>query len=584
MGSTTSPFGPSLEFFINRTDKNAIKSLNNLFTNRSNSFLSALPGTISDMSGNTLVTILPFNALQASSYSPDTIAPFLVGFDLDLNTGKLITEFDESVLVSSLATTELTLQQSRSASNVSYSLRSSTSSDSDRALLTIDLQPEDLNEIKRIALCTSVSDCFLSFSNATVTDMAGYSVLPRHSDNAAPVRTFSADAVRPRLIEFNEFNLALNTLTLSFDETVDASSLQPTQLTLQSLFEPPFVGQHTLVGGTVLTSDNTSLTFAVDARDQVAIKSSSHLCTRRFNCYLTATASLVNDMAGNDVVPVTNGAPGRIVTRFIPDTQSPRLLTYYLDFNSGRLTVRFDEAVKASSLQTSAITFQAGANDTTAMHTLTGGSSSSSDGIEVEIDLSDADISSLKSLDLGTSSDRTFLSATSNLITDMAFAANTFQPILSDSARGVTTYTADTTLPTLDSFTLDKDSDLLVLTFSEPVNVTSVEPTSFTLQSLAASASLALSGARVTTPDSRPGSAIVTLHLQPSDIITIKLNSTFGTTRNNTDLVVSAQAAIDMSNNAIASTSSSPLAATSVVPDTTVPRSSASRSTRTTVE
>lgn len=573
---TVSPFGPTIELLVNRTDKNAIKQFENLFTSRNDSFISLTAQTLVDMAGNAIVAIPTNDALQATVHDFDQTPPYLVGWDIDLDSGILSLEFDETVNVTSLQTSQIVIQDATANATISYALRAAFTNDTSRALLRISLPSLDLDEVKRLRLCVaSEINCYLSFASALVSDMVQLPVVAIPTDAAQRVRVRQPDITSPQLTEFVEFNLINNTMTLRFDETIDVAQLTITELTLQNFFEPPLLAYHQLRGGRSLSMDSTILVISISDADQAFIKANASLCVERGNCYLTATSSFIQDVSGRPVVPVVHGAPGRIVTRFIDDTQPPSLSSFDLDLEAGTVVLHFDEAVRASSLQPTAITFQLNTNDTSVFHRLTGGYTTSIDGRDITLSLSPADIQSLKSVDLGTSESRTYISFTDRLVADAAFRPNRVNAVPNDQAVNVTVYTPDTTAPVLQSFTLDQDGDWLRLTFSEPVRVSQTQATLLQLLgSMSASPySITLNGGNVTSSNaSNPGSEVITVHLTQQDLIALKLNSSLGTFTNNTYLTLASAAVTDMSAVDIGDTSASPMAASSVTLDTTAPR------------
>jgi len=89
----------------------------------------------------------------------------------------------------------------------------------------------DLNEIKRLMyLATSNATTYLQLTEYVIRDTAGNMNLPA---NATQVTRFSPDQTRPELLSF-DLNLSQDVLTLRFSETVRASTLNPTQLTIVS--------------------------------------------------------------------------------------------------------------------------------------------------------------------------------------------------------------------------------------------------------------------------------------------------------------------------------------------------------------
>ena len=93
---------------------------------------------------------------------------------------------------------------------------------------------EDLNAVKALLdLATSPANTSLSFTSNIPGDYAFNEAEPIASSNAVPVSSLIPDTTSPTWISFS---LGMNTgeLTLTYDETINASSLNPALITLQN--------------------------------------------------------------------------------------------------------------------------------------------------------------------------------------------------------------------------------------------------------------------------------------------------------------------------------------------------------------
>ena len=70
-------------------DANLLKAMSLLATSTHNTYLSFSQMLIQDLFGNPIVQIDQSSAIAVSSYTPDSVSPEVVSFDLDLDTGVL---------------------------------------------------------------------------------------------------------------------------------------------------------------------------------------------------------------------------------------------------------------------------------------------------------------------------------------------------------------------------------------------------------------------------------------------------------------------------------------------------------------
>ena len=222
------------------------------------------------------------------------------------------------------------------------------------------------------------------------------------------------------------------------------------------------------------------------------IKEVGYLATLETNTYLGVSRSVawaynldVNSVGSPlQVVPIDRDVAMQ-VTDFIPDTTDPNLITYDLDYDSGELTLFFDEPVNIKSFNQTEIVLQGveqrGSSPlfvqlSEASHVqnpvgLRMGSS------VVDIVLSNEDLGSLNSKGLGS-----YLTASSTTAIDMAHIPNDLVAIIDGSALPVRNVVPDTTGPSVVAFALDMEIGIISLNFSEPVDEDTFDPTKITLQ------------------------------------------------------------------------------------------------------
>ena len=156
---------------------------------------------------------------------------------------------------------------------------------------------------------------------------------------------------------------------------------------------------------------------------------------------------------------------------------------------------------------------------------LTSGATSSSFGFQIDIQLSPVDLDEIKRKHsvMYSSTDNSFLSATTSLLTDMV--GNPFKGIALSAALQASAFSSDTSKPVLERFDLDMDQELGVLTlyFAETADPTTLDVTGLTLQqkfNATLDAQHTLRQATVTTAEN---SANVTVILSRQDFDALKI-------------------------------------------------------------
>ena len=572
-GEVISSDGPIIIIIVTITDKNEIKARDTLAVSRNTTYIAIVSDTVTDNAGNEVRTIAGTSPLQVSEYTPDMERPSLISFDLDMDEGILLLHFNETVNVSTLLLDLLTLQDNITRDSANHTFTTSTKQEENAPTVVITISRFDLNEIKRKQFCYNRENCYLIFEDEAVYDMVDIPIDGVPNGQAIQVDVFVNDTTSPELEEFTQINLADGIVTLSFSETINASSLDFSAIILMDLFLPHLASVN-LTGGFTNDSDGDVIQFILETPDLLEVQAESHLCTHRGNCYIGFSSDLVRDMVGNPIRPVIDEFPGFIVRFFGEDIVRPELLAFAIDLNEGLLTLSFNEPVKASSFDPTGITIRGEANTSNPVlyHRLTGGTTVSSDDPVIIVQLDPYDLNVLKGSVFAKDSNSTFLAIESTTITDNAFTPNDIIPISTESAIPTSNYTADTTSPVLLEYTLDMDSDILILTFNEPINHTSVDCTNITLYNTTSStqqATLPLTDCLTEEIEDVAGILVITFELVQPDITDLKVNLDFATSDNNSYLSLTASAFVDTAGNPVTPVDLQPVSL--FIPDGTRP-------------
>ena len=597
--SGTEPISlPSTEVIvqIGRDDLNDLKRDRSIATFINNTFVSLQEEAIRDMSGNYNKPVYIEKSIRATSVFEDLVQPYLLGFVIDLDSGELILTFDETVEIDTLLVSGITLQSIRNDSDISnetdfgsgsgsgsgfnndsisisswtltpgqYPQFSSTLS-ADDPVITVLIGRDDLNEIKRlIDLATSVSNTYIVLSSDTIMDMNNIELTEIDSMDALQATRVIADTTPP-ILEGFDLDLNLGVLTLTFNETVESMSLLPTGIILQSSLSPS-LNHHALTSGSVLTDNYIIVNFNISTPDLNVIKSLPGLATGTEDTYLRLTYGAIRDMSTNEIL----STDAFKVSQYINDTTRPNLVSFDLDLDSDTLTLTFDETINSSSLLVNRLTLRQNKGSSGQYRQLRPPTSTQADifSTSINISLSRPDSNEIKRLlMLATGNDNTYLSLTALTIDDMN--GNPVNPISAINAYPVNTYTVDDTRPMIENFTLDLDSNQLILTFDETVRAKSLDPKGIIVHSMALHDEglfRRLTGGHVITDNSH----ILTLQLSNDDKNFIKLYTDIGTFTNNTYLTIEDNSVYDLSSSSNGLNGSS-IMASLIIPDRTDPR------------
>ena len=249
---------------------------------------------------------------------------------------------------------------------------------------------------------------------------------------------------------------------------------------------------------------------------------------------------------------------------------NPSVVAFDFDLNSAVLTLEFDQIIDASTLNGSAITLQstvARRPMESLMLTVDGATTDSPSGRRISIQLSDEYTNEIKRIrNLCTFPQNCYMTVTQFLVRDQLGVSN--NPINDGSAIVVRNFTADSTPPVLWFWTLDMNSGIMELYFSETVDVTMIQYDQFTLQGLPQTAVYSLTNS---VSLSEPATVII-IQLSNTDLNGIKAIPNLGATANDTFLSVGNSAVVDMNGNVMAPISSSDaLIVAFLIPDFTPP-------------
>lgn len=196
--SVSTQSGTTLSFKLLRDDANAIKKIADLATSFSDTFITLTSNFVDDMSGNSIRPEDNGAALQISNngFVPDETAPELLRFDIDMDKGKLTLSYDETVNGLSINPDEIVIRDTTNVGDAaaSFTLTGGVvgSADgepwvkvenersfphADSHIISFYFTKADLDEIKRLNMCSEANDCYLVHTEFLVYDMRANDVL-----------------------------------------------------------------------------------------------------------------------------------------------------------------------------------------------------------------------------------------------------------------------------------------------------------------------------------------------------------------------------------------------------------------------
>ena len=548
---TSSPDDSVLVIYLSyQEDLNQIKRHQNLCTSITNCIPAFTSDFVSDLAGNPVNALSPQLSQPFETFVQDTTPPLLQQFSLDMNTGVLTLFFSELVNGNTFDPSQLTLQSSHTSSAVNYTFSdvyAASSSVTISSVIALRLAASDTDGIKASTeVATSTGNTFLSLTANTIQDVSGSLVDPIPPSNAIQVVTFTVDTTQPVLVSF-WLDLNIGFLQLTFSEAVDPSTLDFTGITLQSSSTLPTT-IFTLTGGSAVAVSFTEMMVVLTTDDANALRRMQGLATLVADTYLALTSATIQDYSGNSLVPIPSSNALR-VTQFIVDTP-PEVVSFpVFDLDAGMFSISFSEPVDASSANITQFTLYNDRSSTaTASYTLTSSITSSPDDSVLVIYLSyQEDLNQIKRhQNLCTSITNCIPAFTSDFVSDLAGnPVNALSPQLSQPFE---TFVQDTTPPLLQQFSLDMNTGVLTLFFSELVNGNTFDPSQLTLQSSHTSSAVNYTFSDVYAASSSVTiSSVIALQLMPSDTDEIKASTQLATFVGNTYLSLTATTIQDVS-------------------------------------
>lgn len=459
---------------IGSSDLNAIKRIPSLAVPEVSSTFLVLSPAVLDIASNLVIEVPSSNALPVTRYTQDTTPPMLVEFDLDMFSAVLTLRFDETVNATSIDAERIQFVNM----NLQYTLTGGSSNSLFSSEVTFMLTPADHNGLKAIDdLAVIMNNTFISLLSGAILDMNSN---PNSIVRAEPVTNFVKDTEPPSLTTY-DVDMNVGSLTLSFDETVNVSSLVISDILLLDSMMGGMT--YSLNTSAVNHGPQPNVIINISDRDLNELKR-LRICLTSETCFLSFPSTLIEDMVRRSVIPLSSAVS---VTGFIEDSIGPELIDF-TEFNlaTRQITLEFSETVAVTSFNSTQITLQSFfVNEPlTVFYQLNIVTLLSADSTILTFELTESDLFAIKNMErLCALRSSCYIVISNATISDTS--GNTNQAILQQSpGRVVTRFIHDIIEPTLDSFNLDMNTGLLQLNFSEPMQAEELDPLGLVLLSM----------------------------------------------------------------------------------------------------
>lgn len=506
------------------TDYLSLLALNTIGTSTTNTFIFI--HHVKDRFQNPLAAQA---VIQASSVIPDPTPVMLQAFDYVKQASSSFTlYFNKEVTLSTFDCSDFTLIDSPVASPAnSLKLNNNlctlaTTSSTGAARIVAFTTTETISSV-----CNTVSSCYILVA-ATGHTRASVGV----NNFLAPIT--SIQALRQGAQLYNALmDMNTGTLTLIFTRSVDFSTFHPTKLGFYSAVTKKTMFLSSTIQTGLLPTSLVLATTTVDNKGLVVLNTADlnnlkALDVQPNKLFITTVESsgvgFIEDsshvsLAPSELDTVTGRNTFLFVSKITMDSVAPEIISIVTSIGENSVDILFNEPMRSSTLQLTNLVFQSNSTSTKNSYKLTGGYAISN-GNALNITLSTEDSENIKLREkLFKSIETTFLSFAFKTVAD--FAGNSVGTIQTAAAKALTRYIPDTVPPSLQSFELDMTSEILTLTFSEPVRASSITMSSLVMQNRLHSKDgtwFNVTGGGILTPDS----SVIAVQLTPSDVYSIK--------------------------------------------------------------
>ena len=472
--------------------------------------LSVANTTAEDLNNNAVIPVPIARPIPVSIFVPDSTPPQLLRFiPGSPNLTDITLHFSEYVNGSTLNEDRMNLSLITRQGEFLFSAFSggviTSNITSDHIVYSFsEADSTELMENSKLVEALSNGSLTLQIGSRFVTDLGNNAILP----NPAPLR-FSVDDTRPSLVNYT-LNLNGGLLDLTFSEPVFLSFEGRGRL--QNFADNPhefvsFVHRVSLIPASVFAR---VILHCIDD-----IKINPNLASSRLNTYLVLEEMFAEDLSRNLLSPLSSGLQAHEV---ILDRTGPSLDNFMIDINLGNITLVFSESIATPSLNAERI-YISGQQERYNLHDsmlLEGPISRRS----VTLSLSQASLNAIKSSShTCSSSSNCIVVADQGAVEDLVG-----NPISASTEAFASSFVADTSPPELRSYSMNLDTGLVVLSFTEPIMINSFSLSNVTVS--VSGSSQPLADATIVSTESI--NTVFQVTMGPTLLNQVKLLSSFG--------------------------------------------------------
>jgi hypothetical protein len=572
----------AIEITLAYDDLNKIKTTA-IGVNKGSTYLSMTNVAAKDTAvpANKITAISAGSPKQVSNnYTPDTKAPELSSFKLDMHAGSMVFTFNEAVKASTFDATKFVLQSTATAADVSVTLAAKTDPTTNDDEITIELTDAVMNKIKLSnSLGGAFGESFLTMTAEGVQDMNAQPVKAIVSGDALDLKAnmYTADGKDPELLKF-EFNMNTLEIKMFFNEPVAATSFDATKITVQHAATGESAKRVTFAAdtGSAMKSDAANngleLTAKIDVTSANAIKSITALATSDQNTFIIFTAAAVKDLARtpNSVKAINDGTAKQVEpNKYTADGTRPELESFTLNMHTLTLAMTFNEVINPDNTKVDLTGFglQASGNANTEVALTDGTITTASPGTVLTITLDDADANKVKAAtSIASEESNTYLTIAAGAVVDIT--NNDVVEVSTTDAKKVATggFTADTKAPTLKSVEVTMPTGEppmhLILEFDESIKVvdsngnSAVDATGITLQNVQDGTPQDTKSHTLVKPGTvgavSGSTTKIDVTVDNADLVSIKALAGVGREVSNTFVALATKTITDMANVAVA--------------------------------
>lgn len=480
---------PSVDFIISLSlsmiDLNNLKALD---VSNGDVYLLLHECAFLDSHSLPILPVQQSDAMLPNTFVADNVPPVLQTVALDMSNEILTLTFNEPIRLSSVNPNNIRIQSAKTDANISRVLYSGGAVSISQNTVYIALALYDSAYIKlNPMLAKDINTSFISYGLDTASDMSGNAAAVHPYYNAVSVSKYINDTKRPNIDVFG-IDMRTGLISLNFSEPVLVPHTNLTDIIIQSRYLASQGFHLRLTGGHILTPSNWSMTIQLSATDLIQIKNTSRLCRTRQLSYITFPKEFTMDTSKNPIFPIIDGT-ALLCSKYGKNTINPTVNKISLDMNNGVILFYVSEIVDISTVSVPELTIHSQSSTVTPgaiSYTISRASvvtTKTAFSSIVNITLTSEDLTIIKSqYPLATSVSTTFFSWTSAFFSDVF--GNTVVSVQPTVSQAVTIYIINKIPPSLLSYSLNMNINLIELAFSEAVLATSINLNDFHIQNI----------------------------------------------------------------------------------------------------